>query len=44
LPRDALLMTKFAKGYNGADYAKNSYDTKIEKAYNKFKPKPAGTK
>lgn len=28
---------KFAYGYNGADYAKNSYDIKLEKAYNKYK-------
>lgn len=27
----------FAKGYNGAGYKKNSYHTKLEKAYNKYK-------
>ena len=29
---------KFARGYNGPDYAANKYDTKLEDAYNKFKP------
>jgi hypothetical protein len=29
---------KFAKGYNGPEYAANAYDTKLENAYNSFKP------
>lgn len=28
---------KFAYGYNGSDYAKNNYDTKLLNAYNKYK-------
>lgn len=28
---------KFAKGYNGAGYAKNNYHTKLANAYNKYK-------
>lgn len=31
---------RFAKGYNGAAYAENEYDKKIERAYNKYKPPP----
>ncbi len=27
---------KFARAYNGAGYAKNQYDVKLEKAYNRF--------
>lgn len=27
---------KFARGYNGAGYAQNKYDTKLQKAYEKF--------
>jgi hypothetical protein len=27
----------FARGYNGPDYAKNQYDTKLAKAYSGFK-------
>lgn len=28
----------FARAYNGPDYAKNQYDTKLQNAYNSFKP------
>jgi hypothetical protein len=31
---------EFAKHYNGAQYAKNQYDTKLERSYNKFKGQP----
>ena len=29
----------FAKGYNGADYAANLYDTKLARAYDKYAPR-----
>lgn len=32
---------KFAEGYNGEDYAKNDYDTKMAKAYDKYLKNPA---
>lgn len=32
----ALAWASFAKGYNGAGYAKNKYDTKMASAYTKF--------
>jgi hypothetical protein len=31
---------EFAKHYNGTQYAKNQYDIKLEKAYNKYKGQP----
>jgi hypothetical protein len=32
---------RFARGYNGAEYAANAYDTKLEAAYKKYAPPPA---
>lgn len=33
----SLDWAKFARGYNGPEYQKNQYDTKLAKAYAKFK-------
>lgn len=35
---------RFAKGYNGAEYAANAYDTKLETAYKKYAPPPVDPK
>lgn len=32
-----LDWKKFAHHYNGLEYAKNEYDKKLEKAYQKYK-------
>lgn len=34
-------FTAFARGYNGAGYAKNKYDTKMLAAYSKFQREPS---
>lgn len=35
----ALNWAEFAKGYNGSKYADNQYDTKLQKAFEKYDKK-----
>lgn len=40
-PLRKLDWKKFARGYNGSQYRKNNYDTKMAAAYEKFASEPA---